>query len=416
VPNSVDRTEVDVTGPLAAGALPGVLDDASGKGFRRGTDRAVPPARTLALVAPALRAAGITRVANVTGLDRLGVPVWCAVRPLSRNLAVSQGKGISDDAARASAVMESLELWHAERHRLPVRFESAERLAAGAEAVLDPAVLVRCPCSEHRPDRPLRWVRGHDLLHDRTVWVPYESVHCDWRLPTAPGDHAVQNGSNGLASGNTHAEAVVHALCELVERDAVVAAQDAEGWLDPARRVRPETVEDGPCRELVDRFAAAGVAVALWDLTSRYGVPVFNCLAVEVDPPWYHQLPQTQGSGCHPRREVALLRALTEAAQSRATVIAGSRDDIGHDRQRWYFDPEHRRETAEVLAAPAVRDVRDVPDVDHATSAEDLRWLLDRLDGEGVPAVAVVDLTDPALGIPVVRAVVPGLRWRPWEE
>ena len=37
---------------------------------------------------------GITRVANVTGLDDVGMPTWMVVRPLAHSLTVSQGKGL----------------------------------------------------------------------------------------------------------------------------------------------------------------------------------------------------------------------------------------------------------------------------------------------------------------------------------
>ncbi len=386
------------------------------KAYRDGTDRAVSPAATLDRVSPTMATAGITRVANVTGMDRIGIPVWCAIRPASRSLTVSQGKGVNADAARVSAIMESLELWHAETHHLPLRYDTYRALSAGGEAVLDPMTLVRCPCSEYTPDRAMRWTRGWDLIAAAPVWVPYEAVHCDWRVPIAPGDHAVQNGSNGLASGNSLIEAAVHALCELVERDAIVAAQDAGDLLAPERLVRPESIADAGCLDLLDRFRRAGIHVLVWDLTSQVGVPVFNCLAVETDTPWYHPLPQTQGSGCHPRRAIALSRALTEAAQARATVIVGSRDDIGRDRQSWYFDPEQRRAVADGLSGRPARDYAQAPDVDHPTINEDLEWLVARLAATGATSAAVVDLTIEGLGLPVVKAVVPGLRWRPWEE
>lgn len=386
------------------------------KAYRDGTDRAVSPADTLDRVSPAMAAAGITRVANVTGMDRIGIPVWCAVRPASRNLAVSQGKGVTGDAAKVSAIMESLELWHAETHHLPLRYATYRALAAGGEPVLDPLTLVRCPCSEYAPDRPMRWVRGWDLIGREPVWVPYEAVHCDWRVPIAPGDHAVQNGSNGLASGNSLPEAAVHALCELIERDAVVAAQDAGDLFAAGRMIRPESIADPFCLALLDRFRRAGIDVLTWDLTSAFGVPAFNCLAVETDTPWYHPLPQTQGSGCHPRRAIALSRALTEAAQARATVIVGSRDDIGRDRQSWYFDPEQRRAVGDAVGGRPERAYGEVPDIDHPTVNEDLEWLVARLVAAGIGRAALVDLTVEGLGVPVVKAVVPGLRWRPWEE
>ncbi|MFI6905987.1 YcaO-like family protein [Nonomuraea sp. NPDC050394] len=374
------------------------------------------PAATLERVSPAMAAAGITRVANVTGMDRIGIPVWCAIRPASRSLAVSQGKGVTAEAAKVSAIMESLELWHAETHHLPLRYDSFRALAGRGEAVLDPMTLVRCPCSGYDPDRAMRWIRGWDLMKREPVWVPYEAVHCDWRVPIAPGDHSVQNGSNGLASGNSLIEAAVHALCELVERDAIVAAQDAGDMFAARRMVRPESITDSGCRALLERFRQAGIDVLIWDLTSEAGAPVFNCLAVETDTPWYHPLPQTQGSGCHPRRAIALSRALTEAAQARATVIVGSRDDIGRERQTWYFDPEQRRAVGDATADRPAHDYAGTPDVDHPTTNEDLDWLVARLEATGATSAVVVDLTIEDLGVPVVKAVVPGLRWRPWEE
>ena len=393
------------------------LHAASGKGYRGGTDRLVAPEETLRRVAPVARAAGVTRVGGVGGLDRIGIPVFCAYRPASRSLAVSQGKGVSEAAARVSAVMEAVELWHAERHRIPVRYDSLDRLRDAGEPVLDTDGVVTCPCNEFTSDRMLRWTRGVDLLGgDGPVWVPYESVHCDWRLPTAAGEHAFQNGSNGLASGNTLVEAVVHALCETIERDAIVRFDRLPEAERSARRVDPSTVDDDECRRLLDRFAAAGIELVIWDMTSDLAVPTYSCVAVEVDAPWYQPLPQAQGSGTHPLRRVALSRAITETAQTRAAIIAGSRDDIFDDRYELYFDDATRERVSAEVATPAVRDFAAVAGADHATGNEDLEWLLGLLGRRGHRQAAVVDLTDPAWELPVAKVVVPGLEWRPWEE
>src|SRR4026208_580587 len=76
------------------------------------------------------RRRGITRLAEVTGLDRIGIPVCMAVRPNSKTLAVSQGKGLSDAAAQASAIMEAAEVATAERLTIPVHLASMRELAA----------------------------------------------------------------------------------------------------------------------------------------------------------------------------------------------------------------------------------------------------------------------------------------------
>ena len=58
---------------------------------------------------------GITRLGNITGLDRIGIPVAIAVRPNSRSVSVAQGKGLEMPQAMASALMEACETFHAEQ-------------------------------------------------------------------------------------------------------------------------------------------------------------------------------------------------------------------------------------------------------------------------------------------------------------
>ena len=79
------------------------------KEFLLGTQRAMPPEETLARIRPHFATVGITRLADITGLDRLGVPIWCSIRPDSSTLAVDSGKGATPVAAATSAAMEALE-------------------------------------------------------------------------------------------------------------------------------------------------------------------------------------------------------------------------------------------------------------------------------------------------------------------
>ncbi len=67
--------------------------------------RMVPPALTLERARPLAAKIGVTRLANLTGLDRIGIPVIDAIRPNSRSYSVAQGKGITLEAAKVSGVM-----------------------------------------------------------------------------------------------------------------------------------------------------------------------------------------------------------------------------------------------------------------------------------------------------------------------
>jgi len=383
--------------------------DRAVKGYRCGTDRLISPEQTFTRIRPLLRRMGITRIANVTGLDIIGIPVVMAVRPNSRSLAVAQGKGVDLMAARVSGAMESIETYHAERIELPLKFGSYADLQ-GSHPLVDIGDLPRPTTSIAGPDVPILWVEGCDLYGGEPVWVPYEMVHTRYTLPLPPGSGCFAATTSGLASGNHRLEAATHALCELIERDARALwslRPDAERR---ATRIDPGSVDDTLCLRIMERFHEAGVDVALWDATSDIGLPVLVCGIVEHDASPLRPLYPAEGAGCHPCRAVALLRALTEAAQSRLTMIAGSRDDCTRGEYEELASPAvQHAEHEEITLGTGERSFTDIPDRAGATFEEDVELILERLRHAGIERAIVVDLTLSAFDIPVVRAVVPGL-------
>src|SRR5688572_23395324 len=133
---------------------------------------------------------GITRVGELTGLDRIGLPVWFACRPNSRSLVVSQGKGISDEQARISAVMEAIENAIAEESDPHVTelCTIAELKRKGCHAISF-ARLTRCVSDEPDPRRQYAWVPGISLFTGETWFAPYELIGLDLRADS-PWDHA----------------------------------------------------------------------------------------------------------------------------------------------------------------------------------------------------------------------------------
>ncbi len=375
------------------------------KRYLRGTHRVRSPAATLDWLAPKLATMGITRVADVTGLDTLGIPVVMATRPNSRSLAVSQGKGLDLASARVSAIMESAETWHAERCLLPLLLADECELRDSGFTVVDTAALPHSRERCYSDTQRIPWVEGVDLVSGRACRVPWECVHTDYRLPRPTGSGFFAANTNGLASGNTSDEAIVHALCELIERDADTLWQHRHS--DERVGIDPDSVTDPDCRELLRRIDAAGLAVRLWNITSDIGVPCFHCLLGSDDA---HDTDPEFGSGCHPDPAVALNRALTEAAQARTTYIAGSRDDIGPDA---YLDEARQARRADCHALMhASLSLMDF--TQQSTSASDSvdgdrQWLLGCLQRVGIERVIHVDLSSAALGIPVSRLIVPGL-------
>jgi ribosomal protein S12 methylthiotransferase accessory factor len=376
------------------------------KGYRAGTHRLVAPEATLARAMPHMAAFGITRIANVTGLDRIGLPVVMVVRPNARSIAVAQGKGLDLAAAKASGLMEALEIAHAETIEAPLRWASRAELAARGR-VLAVERLPLPASSRYPPDRRLLWIEGRDLMAGGPVWVPYECVHADFTLPLPAGSGCFVAGTNGLASGNHRLEAICHGIAEVIERDATSLWHRRGLAARAATRLDLATVDDSACAAVLDRLAASGLAVAVWDTTSDLGIAAFECLiADQAQPDGHHGI----GAGCHPSRAVALLRALTEAVQVRMTYITGARDDLPAEQ----YARAGRARTAAyarlLTAGSGVpRPFRSVPESATATFDDDLAWLLARLRACGIEEVAAVDLTRPGIGLPVVKVVIPGL-------
>src|SRR5205085_260907 len=365
---------------------------------------------TLARVRPHAARMGITRLGNITGLDRIGIPVAVAVRPNSRAVSVSQGKGLELPQAMASALMEACEGFHAEEIG-PCRC-AAYRELAQTETVVDPATL----CAGGRmfdAAAPIAWIEGYDLLRREPCWVPAEIVHTDYTVQQPDGYFLA--GSNGLASGNHLIEAINSALYELVERDAV-ALWIAQPLLNRAQcALSLASVDDPDCRELLVRYDSAGVAVRVWNVTTNIGIAAFLCEIRDQSAAEPHQLRRYHGSGCHADRAVALSRALTEAAQSRLTYIAGIRDDLSPAE---YEEEDPDAAIGDALVDALIAEIaavrfRDVPSFAADDLSEDLRRVLDRLHKAGIARAVAVDLTRPEFGISVVRLVIPGLEWDP---
>jgi ribosomal protein S12 methylthiotransferase accessory factor len=282
--------------------------------FRVGMVRTKHPEETWRTIVPLLPRFGVTRVGDITRLDVLDIPVAVAVRPLASTLSVSQGKGYSALQAFVSAAMEAVELWHAESHPVPIPWRATP--PCELDLTYEIGDLDQQPGSLLTTHTKLDWTVAVGLVSGERVPLPVDSVcllrETGWRLLT------LRSSSNGLASGNCWAEAALHGLYELIERDAIERARPAG-----TTRIDPASISHSLCAELIERTRAADASVGLAQVHSRFNVPVF------VAQLWSPDFPVVAtGSGAHAELGIAALRALTEAAQSRLAGISGSRDDI----------------------------------------------------------------------------------------
>lgn len=371
-------------------------------------DRAVTPAQTLAAIRPHLREFGITRVGLLTALDVLNIPVAFATRPNSHTLSVFQGKGIDNEAAMTSAAMEAVETRIAEIAPADLTQATVESMRAERAAMIDLDNVARC-APEEIGNRPIPWCSGLDIRSGSNVFVPWWLVGLDHRGERPPG---FEQSSDGLASGNTPSEAVLHGLCELVERDAWALTQLKSPQRLKESRIDPASFGDAVIDVMTDRITRAGMKLLLLDMTTDIGVPAFLAvimpgnLSDRVDARWSHVC---GGCGCHPDPVRAALRAITEAAQSRLTAIAGSRDDFSPRIYQRLDRSAAMQQVVELCEGDGRMRPFQARHHRKASIQETIHHIADRLAATGIEQIVVVPFSHPALPISVVRVIVPGL-------
>lgn len=375
--------------------------NADAKVYTQGTHRVRVPEETWDIIRPLFDRFGVTRIADVTGLDVFGIPVVMAVRPMSWTLSVSQGKGQNLLLAKVSGAMECIELWHAERAHPPVSHSGATARELGVPYRLSEVGAIKSPLVDG--DTPLDWVTSRSLRTGAEVPVPRDVV-C-FRDPRVhqwtPG--WIRANSNGLASGNSIEEATLHAMYEVVERDSLSRPTLEEYVAAPT--IDPATITDETCRSMVDKITAADGRISMHMLPSAFGVPTFRCVVWSWDFPLI-----CSGFGAHLDPAVALSRAITEAAQGRLATIAGSRDDLEHFHDR-LDKPQRRIEYLAAFPEPNTdfADIAREHTLAFDNTTDELAWLSDLVASKLDAEVLVVDLSTQE-DFAVVKVVVPGGR------
>ena len=266
-------------------------------------------------------ALGVTRVARVTGLDRAGIEVACAIRPGGHVLQVTNGKGDSWEEARATALSEAAELWAAERVRASELVHgSLDELSGRAWAPRD----LIAPRLWTRQTR-IAWRRGQDLRTGREVLVPAQAVHCPPRGAPPLGPAVVRWSTNGLGAHPSRAAAVRHALLEVYERHQLARALP-RGWTPRAIRTRKLDVSG---MALWGQLRDARLEAHVFDLSSSQ-LPVVGAILVDLEE---GPVPLTAGYCCALTPGRAVRGALLEAAQSRLTEVHGAREDVLQERE-----------------------------------------------------------------------------------
>jgi ribosomal protein S12 methylthiotransferase accessory factor len=393
---------------------------------------------TLSTILPVSSNIGVTRLADITDMDILGIPNFSAVLPGTEDyIWVYSGKGPTRLDAKASALMESIERYCSlpssnQNKMIQGSYKDVSKLSK----TLHPSNVVEPMLFEYDEEMIMDFMPGYDLINKEQILVPTPLALFRYSPNPPAVNPFAYHHTNGLASGNVLEEAICHSLCEVIERDATSLAELkasaipynilrtmtkylSDNGLEIDRILSTEFVDDDtkfvdvdisdinfkPVSNLVKKFNDAKIPLIIKDITSPIGIPTFNASSIEWITEDYGYL--AEGHGTHPDARIALLRAITEVSQTRAANIQGARDDLrkisygnsnSDEKKTWQFMKSKNSINFSKIKTYVNDDILD-----------DIKLILSRLNSNGMKQVIVVDLTQPQIMIPVVRTIVPGL-------
>jgi len=368
------------------------------------THRCKTPADTLRFIDGMKDTLGMKSFQDATSLDRLGLPVFTCwrIRP-DQSKTWHTGKGFTAAQAQVSLTMEAIERYCSEyrddyRSRLVI--DSYENLKKKRIAVLDPQALILPQFSQYAPDDVFHWVGGYDLIGREEILTPACAVYHPFHLDDKP---LINTHTDGIASGNTMEEAVFHALMEVIERDAWSIAKFSGDACDAI------AIEDKPenqfLLDIVDKFNRANIEIVAKDITSDIGIPVIAAFSQDLEQ---ESMIPIDGFGAHLDPKVAMARALTETATTRALFI----QKYGFDGLREDIPVHYFMDSAEEdfrFYAHAEKALAEMEVGYHDDLLEDIEKSAGILQSRGYERLIVVDLTRPDCGLPTVRVIVPGM-------
>ena len=375
--------------------------------YFKGTHRIIPPSQTIENNEDKCKIAGITRITEITHLDRIGLPDFSAIRPTSQDGAISiyGGKGISVEHAKASAMMEGFERYSAEKQNENTVTGSISEISSKGNTIdIETLNLPKDFKKENIDSLNLEWNICHDLISGEDYYVPSNAIY----HPYVTDDNTIQSlfksNTNGLASGNSLEEAILHGMFEVIERDAWSIFELTH---KNSAQIDLDSIESDVVNDALLKFSENEINIKLMDLTADINVPT---IAASADDTLLKDAGLlTLGIGTHLDPEVAILRALTEVAQSRATQIHGAREDTvradfartaGYERMK-RINKHYFQEEDEKIS------LNDIENNSTDSITKDIDIVLDELKANEIEHVLYYDLTRPELDVNVVRVIIP---------
>lgn len=328
------------------------------------------------------------------------------------------GADISPDWAWLRAVMEGAERYATMAYKQE-EFKIATANELGSEAI-DLDTVPRCSEKEYSdpscPLRPasksekIRWVKGL-CMHTLTPrWVPAVMTHL--YLKTAPAEQFWQMITTGVAAHVSFESAMLSAINEMIERDAIAMTWLAQLPLPKIEITKP--VPSGLAPNL-ERLNKSLVQQHFFDATTDIGMPIAYTVQTLDGHPYVGQYVNCAAG---PDPIVNIAKTIREAAPARFVFKEGYKhpDDVQdfselEDGAAYLGTPDKRDAFNFLLKSENSRDIKKLEKWPGVDDKQKLQHLLSELKSRNMQVIAVDLTTDELreLGIWVVRVVIPDL-------
>ena len=352
---------------------------------------------------------GITRVADITYLDRIGIYAYQSVRPDAEegdgSFTIFSGKGLTKEQCKISAIMEGIERYCAEErnNRDIILKKSIAELRTNYN-IVEPKELNILNQSISENDE-IEWILGYDLIAKSEVYIPAANVCYPYNF--RKHKYPLRNYTTGLAAGNTYLEALFHGLCEVIERDAAAMNIIFKKGIS----VDIHTIKNKTIRKIIERITKTeGLKLYVkYITTEEINVPVFQVL---IDDTFLRNpLYISGGYGAHPNKEIALINALNEAILSRAGTISGGREDLEKflkAKENFSYE-EYKEKYRYWFDQKKTINFENIESEDLPTILDDMSLCVERLVNAGFDKIIFVNLKKRNIDVPVIKMLVPGL-------
>lgn len=352
---------------------------------------------------------GVTRNADISYLGHAPYPVIQSCRPnylthssFGQNSG-AQGKGRNQTQATISCLMETIEGFCCEP-RNPELIRASYDFLKDHKLVYDPRKFVR--------DRSLvapnlkesfMWTPAYCLVSQLEVLVPAELIYFPFLAADYETRSLFPSGTNGLASGSTYLEATIHALYEVIERNYIFHFETGDIKIEA---LYDQEIEDVSLRQFKKQMANEyEVQFYALEHQQNKNLPCILCAVVS-------QGETHLGWGLSGTVDISISRAFSEALQSLAANISGTREDLASNETDGLSEGEN--DIFDKTPQPQKRTLRikdykkRVHDQIFKSLNEELDFILKWLRQRGCTNVFVANLTRVGVDVPVVKVVIPG--------